>query len=388
MILSLQRVLAIAYRTLIIAGILAFTYYFRGYILSSLLPFLIAMILAGMMEPAVNFLDRYLRVGRTAATTAVFVLVLIIGGYLTTLMTAKVIAEIIDMGNRAGTYQAQFTNITKDILDRLAEVSEAELIPAEIQQSIQESIDELGKQGGELIKTAVTWIQTAASSIPSLILVITVTLLATFFMAKDRALIYQSIVMITPVAWREKVRSAQDRIVQDFIAFAKGQLIILAITTAVAALGLYLLGIRYWMTLSILAGILDFIPVVGPGFLFMPWAAVSLVLGDTSLAIALTIVYLAVFGVRQVFQTKVLGDSIGVHPLLMLVSIYGGIVWFGVYGLLIGPILIIIGRALINSGIIPWPEAVRGEMDPVPIEAEPANTESEKPPTPVVRKET
>src|SRR5690606_38642574 len=116
-----------------------------------------------------------------------------------------------------------------------------------------------------------------------------------------------------------------------FIAFAKGQLIILAITTAVAALGLYLLGIRYWMTLSILAGILDFIPVVGPGFLFMPWAGVSLVLGDTSLAIALAIIYLAVFGVRQIFQTKVLGDSIGVHPLLMLISIYGGIVWFGVY---------------------------------------------------------
>lgn len=386
--MSLHRILSIAYRTLIIAGILAFVYFFRGYILSSLLPFLIAMILAGMMEPAVNFLDRYLRVGRTAATTAVFVLVLIIGGYLTTLMTAKVIAEIIDMGERAGAYQTQFTNITKDILDRLAEVSEAELLPAEIQQSIEESIEELGKRGGELIKTVVTWIQTTASSIPSLILVITVTLLATFFMAKDRALIYQSIVMITPVAWREKVRSAQDRMVQDFIAFAKGQLIILAITTAVAALGLYLLGIRYWMTLSILAGILDFIPVVGPGFLFMPWAGVSLVLGDTSLAIALAIIYLAVFGVRQIFQTKVLGDSIGVHPLLMLISIYGGIVWFGVYGLLIGPVLIIIGRALINSGIIPWPEPVQSDFEPVHTETQRVSDESEQHASRAVRKGT
>ena len=220
--MSLHRILSIAYRTLIIAGILAFVYFFRGYILSSLLPFLIAMILAGMMEPAVNFLDRYLRVGRTAATTAVFVLVLIIGGYLTTLMTAKVIAEIIDMGERAGAYQTQFTNITKDILDRLAEVSEAELLPAEIQQSIEESIEELGKRGGELIKTVVTWIQTTASSIPSLILVITVTLLATFFMAKDRALIYQSIVMITPVAWRERFARPKIALCKTLLPSPKG----------------------------------------------------------------------------------------------------------------------------------------------------------------------
>lgn len=381
--MSLRQVLSIVYRVLIIGAIVFFCYYFRGNIFSSLLPFITAIILAGMLEPAVNKLDRYLRVGRTAATTAVFLLALVVGGYALTLMTAKVINEIVDMGDRAGTYQTQINHIATDLLDRLTEATEAELIPTVVQESIEDAVEQLGEQGSKLITNAVTKIQTAAVSIPTLMLLITVTLLATFFITKDRALIYQSLTQVTPLAWREKVRSAQDRIVEDVIVFAKGQLLILVLTTAVAALGLYLLGIRYWMTLGLIAGILDFIPVVGPGFLFAPWIIVSWALGDTSLAIALAIIFVAVFAVRQIFQTKVLGDSIGVHPLLMLVSIYGGLVWFGVYGLLIGPVLIIVGRALINAEIIPWPQTSAPEPhDTMPTPA--ASKDLAPPPAPGV----
>lgn len=361
--MSLQQVLSIVYRVLIVGAIVAFSYYFRGNIISSLLPFIAAIILAGMMEPAVNNLDRYLRVGRTAATTAVFLLVLVVGGYALTLMTAKVVAEIVDMSDRATTYQAQINETATDLLNRLTAATEAELIPSVVQDALEERVGDLAIEGGKFISSAVQKIEAAAVSIPTFILIVTVTLLATFFVTKDRALIYQSLILITPVAWRAKVSSAQERIVQDIIVFAKGQLLILLLTTSVAAFGMYLLGIRYWMTLGLIAGILDFIPVVGPGFLFVPWIAVSWALGDTSLAIALAVIFVAVFAVRQIFQTKILGDSIGVHPLLMLASIYGGIVWFGVYGLIIGPILIIIGRALINAEIIPWPRPVATDAD-------------------------
>ena len=61
---------------------------------------------------------------------------------------------------------------------------------------------------------------------------------------------------------------------------------------------------------------------------------------------SLSILYLLTFLVRQLFQAKILGDSIGIHPLPMLVVLYAGIQFFGLYGFIVAPIMIIVGKAL------------------------------------------
>ena len=50
-----------------------------------------------------------------------------------------------------------------------------------------------------------------------------------------------------------------------------------------------------------------------------------------------------------------MGDSVNLHPLLMLLAIYGGAVFFGVAGIFVGPILAIIIRATTASGLFKWP---------------------------------
>lgn len=346
------------YRPLVLALIVAILVYFRQYIIASLLPFFIAFVLAGVIEPAVRLLEKHLRVPRSTAVIGVLSAVLVIGGYATTLIAAKILSEMVDMAGQANVYQRMILDISRDLLDRLQQVDD-ELIPAPVHQALLDTVEGLARTGRDLISASINHVLGAFAALPSLMIVTIITVLSTFFIAKERSSISGNLLRLAPKRWREPLGGAQERIVVDMGGFLKAQLVLFAITTSVAALGLFWMGTRYWLSLAIVAGILDLIPIVGPGFLLFPWAAISLFLGETAAAIQLVVIFLAMFIARQLLQAKILGDSIGIHPLLMLVSLYAGIVSFGVQGFIIGPVLVIIGRALWNAGLFP----PRSEVD-------------------------
>lgn len=343
------------YRFILVVTVIVLAIVFRSYIIRSILPFFIAFILAGLMEPGIRLLHEKLRLPRWAAVITVFVLVLVLGGYATFLTTAKILSELVDMSGQAGVYQATVVEIATDLLDRLSAATDEQLLPPQIQTAISNSIETLSEQAEHFARTSIQSILDTFVALPGMMAVIVITLIATYFIAKDRELISRGLFLLAPARWRGPLTQAQEHIVVDMVGFLKAQFVLFFITTAEAAFGLYLVGSRYWMTLALVAGILDLIPIIGPGFLLMPWAAVSVLLGDVRLAVWLILIYVAIFLTRQTLQPKILGDSIGVHPLLMLAALYAGIVIFGVQGLIIGPVVVIIIRALIVAGLLPIP---------------------------------
>ncbi len=143
----------------------------------------------------------------------------------------------------------------------------------------------------------------------------------------------------------------------DLLGFIKGRILMLIIATLISGIGLFLIGTRYWLLIAIAIGILDNIPPVvgGPGIIFTPWVAVNVITGDLDRAVYLTILYLVIFSVRQLSEPKIMGDSVGIHPLIMLIAIYGGIVFFGFLGIFLGPIIAILIRAATLSGLFKFP---------------------------------
>lgn len=358
--MSAPSIFQYIYRGILALVVVALVIRFRSYIVASMLPFFIAFILAGFMEPGIRYLHERARMPRSAAVITVFVLVMAAGGYITTLVTAKILSELVDMSVQASTYQTTIVEIGTDVLNRITEVADEELLPPQIRNAITNAIENFSEQGEQFAKTSIQSILDTFVALPGILIVIVITVIATYFIAKDRELISRGLFKLAPSRWRGPLTAAQDHIVIDMVRFLKAQFVLFLITTAVAAVGLYLLGIRYWMTLALVAGILDLIPVVGPGFLMMPWALANLLLGDAPLAIYLLLIYAAIFLVRQLLQPKILGDSIGIHPLLMLATIYAGIVCFGVQGLIIGPAIVIVIRALLTSGLLRFPPDEEG----------------------------
>ena len=126
------------------------------------------------------------------------------------------------------------------------------------------------------------------------------------------------------------------------------------IAVLLSGTGLFIIGTRYWVLLALVIGLLDSIPIIGPGIVFTPWIAVSAITGDLNRAVYLTVLYFLIFAVHQLAEPKIMGDSVGVHPLVMLLAIYGGLSSLSM-GIIAGPFLAIMVKAILDAGLMRLP---------------------------------
>lgn len=322
---------------------------FRQPLAATLLPFILALALAAILEPLVSFLQVKARMPRALAALVSLAVVVVSGGYAILLIFTKVVSELVQMGSLLQRYQRVPVDFATYLIQRLNELNELfdqRGLPTTVQQNIIQTVENLAAAAVNLATQGINLVLNAMSQVPYIVVVLIVSLIATYFLVKDRDKLVDSVLNLSPPIMRDQLREAWTRIITDIVGFFKATAILVSLTVIMVALGLIAIRVNYWMTLAIIAGILDLIPVLGPGFLFVPWAIGAATLGHAGLAFQLIILYLITFLVRQLFQAKILGDSIGIHPLPMLIVLYAGIQFFGLYGFIVAPVMIIVGKAL------------------------------------------
>ncbi len=345
-LLTFKRVLAF----IIIAVVLIF---YSKQTATALLPFILAVTFAIILEPMISFLEKRVRIPRGMAVLATLISFGALAFYGIFMVVGQIISELTDLVSLLPQYRETITNLTTDVLGQIEILNES--LPTALSHNIQASVQEFLVTLESFTKDFVNRVLAMFSSLPSFLLVSIITLVATFFIARDKNLILSTIMSLVPPRLRQQVGQFRASLSVDLLGFIKGRLFLLLWATLIAGVGLFLIGSRYWILLAIIIGILDNIPVIGPGIIFTPWVAVNVIAGDINRAVYLTILYLVIFSFQQLVEPKILGDSVGLHPLIMLVSIYGGVVFFGVAGIIIGPIIPILIRATTASGLFKWP---------------------------------
>ena len=321
----------------------------RQSLAAALLPFVLALAFAALAEPLVGLIERRGRLPRSVATVVGLFTLVLAGGYLSLIVTTQVLAELVQMGALLQRYQRVPVDLAATIIDelnRLNEVFDQRGLPQVARENILRAVEDLTRAGVGLLTQGINFTLNAVSKVPSFILVLVIALIATFFIVKDRERLVDASLGILPAPMRGRARAIQQRISADLVGFFKAQLVLFSLTTVVVGASLLFIGVDYWMTLALVAGILDAIPVVGPGFLLVPWAAAAWALGAGELAVKLIVIFVVSFLIRQAFQAKILGDFIGVHPLPMLVALYAGVHLFGVLGFIVAPVLVIVAKAV------------------------------------------
>lgn len=344
---------AVNYRKVGLFVLLALAVVYRRPVLAAVLPFLVAFVLAYLIEPMVMALHQRLRLPRpVAAGVTLLLLVVVVGGSLVWVMM-NVYNELLDLATLLPAHQRTAMRVANDLLQSVEELFES--VPEEFTAYLRETLNSLSQRFVEFVANLTNRLLGTVAALPSAAAIWIIIMLATYFFSTDRENVNNTLLRMAPAHWRPRIADARDKVLVDLGGFLRAQLIMLFISTAIAAVGLVIIGTRYWMVLSLILGLLDVIPVLGPGLLLFPWAAISVFLGNVPQAVWLVAIFVAQFATHNLLQAKVLGDSVGMHPLLMLVALWVGIVVFGVYGILIGPILAIIARALAKAGIIPVP---------------------------------
>ena len=92
------------------------------------------------------------------------------------------------------------------------------------------------------------------------------------------------------------------------------------------------MGIGYFVLVAFLISFLDFLPFFGTGTAMIPWAVYQFFMGDYKMTVSLVVLYVITQVVRQLLQPKMVGDSVGLNPLVTLLLLYvgykaGGLLW-------------------------------------------------------------
>lgn len=125
------------------------------------------------------------------------------------------------------------------------------------------------------------------------------------------------------------------------------QLIIMSINISLCATAFILIGNPYAILLGVLTGIIDALPIFGTGTVLIPWAVVSLLFGRVKTAVILIVLYIITYFVREIMESKCMGDRLGISPFTMLAVIYIGILIYGIVGFILGPVSYCIIKALV-----------------------------------------
>ncbi|NLO94470.1 MAG: sporulation integral membrane protein YtvI [Firmicutes bacterium] len=351
--MSFLRELLTPKRVVVVLLAALFLIFFSRQLGTVLLPFLIAVSFAVILEPVIGFLERRLRFPRSLAVLATLVAVGGLAWYGIVLIVGQLVGQLIDLASLLPVYRETITEMTEDLLGHLQTLNESlpPIVSVNIQTSVQDFLVTLEDSTRDLINRVLG----AFSGLPSFLLVSIITLVATYFFSRDKELIIDTFMHFVPPGSRDKALEFRRTLSVDLFGYIKGRFLLFIISTVITAVGLFLIGTRYWVLLAILIGIIEQVPVVGPGIVFTPWVAMSVISGDIDRAVYLTILYFIIFATRNFAEPKILGDSVGLHPLIMLLAIYGGVVFFGVVGLVLGPVLAIIIRATTVAGLFKFP---------------------------------
>lgn len=109
---------------------------------------------------------------------------------------------------------------------------------------------------------------------------------------------------------------------------------------------------NYFVLIAAATAIFDILPVAGSGGVLIPWALFSLISGNYKQAIGLAIMYVVILIIRQYIEPKIVGTSLGVHPIVTLMGLYFGLKLFGFIGMFLVPLCIMTLKAFNDTGRI------------------------------------
>lgn len=323
--------------------------------LKFLLPIIIGMLIAFSIEPVVSFVEKKSKMDRGLIVGIVLTAIFCFFGYIFALLISRLTFELGKLISTLPNYYYYYDLVFNKISAYLEYFSTK--IPEEILKYAEKNLNQILSTMTGLLSNFYSFLMGKITMVPNIFvnmfIFIIFVFLFSYFFSKEKKHVLKFLMKILPDTLQDKIKKVQIELLISFINMVKAQIILVIISTTITIIGFYILKVDYALTLGLICGLLDILPLFGPSLIFLPWIIFSAIMGNISFAAGLLILYIIMIGSRQIFQAKIIGQNLGIDPLLTLISIYLGIVIFGFIGLFVGPLVVVIMRALMHSGIIP-----------------------------------
>ena len=287
------------------------------------MPFVIGWLISSIASPVVSLLEKKLKITRKLGSALIIVAVL--GG-----IVFLVYLIISNLWREVETLISNMPSMYKDLETGFREIGSGmegifRMLPEEAQETIGSVIGKLDEQAGNIVgrfsEPTVNAAGRFAKKIPSILIGIIVTFISAYFFIEDRDEVLHNAKRIAPDPIVIRMTMVCDNLKYAVGGYFKAQLKIMVVVFVLLAVGFTLMGQHFTFLLAIL---IAFLPFFGTGTALLPWAAYKFLVGNYKMTIGLLILYGVTQLVRQLIQPKLVGDSLGMNPLLTLVFLYIG----------------------------------------------------------------
>lgn len=363
-----------------LALILALVYVFFKYLFWITAPFLLSFFFAVLLQKPLRALDK--KTNKKAhgffsmMLVVLSILVILVPLFFIITTIAGKISEFISyLVTQLSDISSFLATVENWILNTIAFLPKG--IYDSVSETIIDSFDKLQPNAAEgaaasvgLIKgldigsvtskltSGVSSVYSVVKGVPSMVIGLVIGIIAWILFTKDYDYIVKFIQNQLPKDKKNVLVELKQVFSKTVLTMFKAYGIIMAITFCELFLGfsaLSLMGImknNYYVLIAVAIAIFDILPVAGSGGILAPWALFSLIYGNYKQAIGLIVIYALITVIRQYIEPKIVGSSLGVHPIVTLMGLYFGLKLFGFMGMFLVPLTVMTLKAFNDTGRI------------------------------------
>lgn len=332
--------------------ITASVYFIFKYLLVLLWPFLLGYLIAKLIEKPVKVLEKFFWKKRIAAATCIVLIlsacVIGVGIYIAYIIFREIKTFIVNYDycvivvkqcvaricfNIDG-WLGLYDGCCIDLVDKL-------IISAQSMFSGEKTTEMFGTIMKNVLKISVPFCRN--------VIIVTSSIVVCFISA-----VYMSVSLDKVRKWRkvtifsEETAAVVSKLKILVNVYFKIEILIMIINSILCAVTLFIIKNPYALLLGIIIGLVDALPIFGTGTILIPWSVVMLLLKNYEVAVLLFVLYIVTYFVREIMESKCMGDRIGIAPFTMLAVIFVGIMVYGIVGFITGPVSYVIIKALIS----------------------------------------
>lgn len=312
-----------------------------------LMPFVIGWIIASVAAPLVNWLEKRLKIVKKLGSALIVILVLALIVVALYFAVSRIAEEVADLIQDFPRLYAQLESGLRQIGQNMSVVFNR--LPSGIKEGWNTVVENLDQYMGDLVsrisEPTVTAAGNFAKRVPYYLISFIVAVMSAYFFTVQREEVIRWFKKTAPEAVERRMTLVIDNLKYAVGGYFKAQFKIMGVVFLILLAGLAFLQTRYFVLVAFLIAFLDFLPFFGTGTAMIPWAVYTFFMGEYKTTVALVVIYVVTQVVRQLLQPKLVGDSVGLNPLVTLILLYIGYRIRGVIGMIIA---VPVGMVLIN----------------------------------------
>lgn len=320
-------------RTSLLRGLLVIGSLYISYQASEVfLPVILAMVIAFILNPFVNWLMRNLSTGRrkiprsVAALLAMVVSFLLFAGIIS-FVFLPFVNEFNKFIQNLPSIIARLQDVSLVIVERTSSLD----LPTSIRSILDQGLSSAASFSLDFVKRMIL----AAFSVASRVIELVVIPVLVYYFLKDGEVMQQAVINLFTANYRELARTILQEMAVTIGAYIHGQMLISIIMSAMVFSGLYIMGVDYPLVIALLAFLTETIPIIGPIIGAVPALLIAYLISP-ALALKVTIFYIIVHQLdSHVIVPNIMGHTIALHPVVVIISVLIAGQMFGIMGMIL-----------------------------------------------------